>query len=128
MAEINGLVLKMAVSDAARQLVKTLPLSLCIALSQLHLPLHNFIVSFDLNKRKSIPMSIQLTDKERYQGASLKQAGISISAIARQIKRSRTLVTAFLKDPSTYMTHNFRSDRRKLTIRDQGRMLRAASN
>lgn len=59
---------------------------------------------------------------------SLKKAGFSISSIDTQLKRSRTVVSAFLKNPSTYKTQNFRSNRRKITTRDGRSLLWAASS
>lgn len=92
MAVINGLILKMAVSDAVRQVDKTLPLSLCTEFSQLHLPLKHFIVWFELNKRKSIPKSTQLKNKDRYQVVSLKRSRIVVTASSRiNLRIGRTI-------------------------------------
>lgn len=74
-----------------------------------------------------MPRGPALTEREKGAILALEKQGLSKRAIAKDVKRSRAVVTAFLADPAAYNTIKRPGPAKKLTPTAERRLLRAAS-
>lgn len=75
-----------------------------------------------------MPRGTQISENERTQALALQTAGKNTLDIARQLNRPSKVINNYLRDPDSYAKQNHRKNRRKMTVRDERRLLRAASN
>ena len=75
-----------------------------------------------------MPLGPKLNDFEKGQLCALKDAGNSVAHIARQLKRSHTVISNFLADPRNYGTRKSSGRPPALTPRDKRRIINIASN
>lgn len=75
-----------------------------------------------------MPRGTSLSDIEKGKILALKDENHRISAIARNIDRSRRVVSNFLKDSESYGTVKRAGRKRNLSERDERKIARAASN
>jgi transposase len=85
-------------------------------------------VSLILDQRRNMPRGSQLSDIEKHSILEMHKNHLSHREIAKKIKRSKTAVTNFLKDPLKYGTKKRPGRRRKIDERSKRHILRAASN
>ena len=74
-----------------------------------------------------MPRGSQLDANERVKILTLHEEKLSVPAIAKRTTRSKTVIYNFLRNPQAYDTQNHRSSRKKMTVRDERRLLRLAS-
>ena len=76
----------------------------------------------------SMAKGSRLSDMEKGRILALRQQGLGIREIAREIERSHCVVGSFLKDPRTYGTKKTGGRKKKLSPRDERRIIMKASN
>ena len=75
-----------------------------------------------------MPRKAYLSDFEKGQIIAYKSQELGIREIGRQINRSHNVVRNFLADPTSYGTKKTGGPKKKLSTRDERRVVRAASN
>lgn len=75
-----------------------------------------------------MPRGLSLNDIEKGKILAFKEEGLTISEISRKINRSRRVIQNFLKNPDLYGKKKRRGRKRKLSSREERKILRSASN
>lgn len=75
-----------------------------------------------------MPRGSQLSWQEQAQIKALHAAGLSNLAISRQLKRHKSCIGRYLKDPSSYAMKKRSGRKRMLSAHTERRIIRKASN
>ena len=75
-----------------------------------------------------MPRNHSLSDVEKGQILAYRRENLGLREIGRKIKRSHNVVRNFLADPSTYGTRKTGGPKKKLSRREERRIVRTASN